>query len=199
MKYCITIIVFFIGLKNLYYSQTVTIGPQIWMSNNLDISTFRNGDPISQAKTNEEWIRAGENKQPAWCYYGNEIKNGETYGKLYNWYAINDPRSLAPLGFHIPSQFEWIKLQEFLGADAGNQLKTGMPGAYNSTGFTGFPGGYRDDNGSFYDEGYAGLWWSRTLSNQGDGILYSVDGDSQWLSRMDFLKSRGVSVRCLKD
>ena len=108
--------------------KTVQIGTQVWMTKNLDVSTFRNGDPIPEAKTDEEWEKAGENKQPAWCYYNNDPGNGEKYGKLYNWYAVNDSRGLAPVGYHIPSDAEWTILTDFLGGEdaAGNKMKS-MP------------------------------------------------------------------------
>jgi uncharacterized protein (TIGR02145 family) len=106
------------------YAQTVTIGTEVWMTKNLDVSTFRNGDPIPQAKTNEEWEKAGDNKLPAWCYYENDPANGAKYGKLYNWYAVIDSRGLAPVGYHIPSDAEWTKLENFLGSDAGTKMKT---------------------------------------------------------------------------
>jgi len=70
------------------------------MAKNLNVSTFRNGDAISEAKTDEEWRTAGENKKPVWYYYDNEYSNGEKYGKLYNWYAVIDPRGLAPVCWH---------------------------------------------------------------------------------------------------
>lgn len=72
--------------------EEVKIGDQIWMTRNLNVDKFCNGDPIPETKTNEEWIKAGENGKPAWCYYDNDPANGEKYGKLYNWYAVNDPR-----------------------------------------------------------------------------------------------------------
>jgi hypothetical protein len=82
--------------------KSVTIGTQVWMKENLNVSTFRNGEPIPEAKTAEEWKAAGAAKQPAWCYYDNDPKNGAKYGKLYNWYAVNDPRGLVPVGWHVP-------------------------------------------------------------------------------------------------
>ena len=114
---------FFTGLSN---AQTVPIGTQVWMTKNLDVATFRNGDPIPEAKTAEEWEKAGENKQPAWCYYDNDPANGAKYGKLYNWYAVNDSRGLAPVGYHIPSDAEWTKLTDFLGGEsvAGTKMKS---------------------------------------------------------------------------
>lgn len=89
---------------------TVTIGSQVWMTKNLNVDKFRNGDPIPQAKSEEEWKVAIENKQPAWCYYDNNPANGVKWGKLYNWFAVNDSRSLAPKDYHIPTDSEWTTL-----------------------------------------------------------------------------------------
>src|SRR5690349_3178457 len=82
-------------------AKKVTIGTQTWMTDNLTVSQFRNGDPVKQARTFAEWKKAGESKQPAWCYYQNNTTYGSQLGKLYNWYAVNDPRGLAPAGWHI--------------------------------------------------------------------------------------------------
>jgi uncharacterized protein (TIGR02145 family) len=90
--------------------KSVQIGTQTWMAENLNVDRFRNGDPIPEAKTAEEWLKAGENKQPAWCYYDNNPVNATKYGKLYNWYAVNDPRGLAPAGWHVPSKVEFEHL-----------------------------------------------------------------------------------------
>ena len=104
----------------------VAIGTQVWTTKNLDVATFRNGDAIPQAKTDEEWNAAGENKQPAWCYYENKAANGTKYGKLYNWYAVNDYRGLAPAGWHVPTDEEWTVLSTFLGGEAvaGKKMKS---------------------------------------------------------------------------
>ncbi len=104
----------------------VKIGKQVWMIKNLDVDTFRNGDAIPEAKTDEEWVRAGEESKPAWCYYENDPKNGKKYGKLYNWYAVVDPRGLAPKGWHIPSDAEWSSLINYLGGNeiAGKKMKS---------------------------------------------------------------------------
>jgi uncharacterized protein (TIGR02145 family) len=93
--------------------KSVTIGTQVWMKENLNVSTFRNGEPIPEAKTAEEWKAAGEAKQPAWCYYDNDPKNGAKYGKLYNWYAVNDPRGIAPVGWHVPNNSEWDNYKNY--------------------------------------------------------------------------------------
>jgi uncharacterized protein (TIGR02145 family) len=115
--------------QNILFSQTesfksVKIGTQTWMTENLNVSTFRNGDPIPEAKTVEEWEKADKEGKPAWCYYDNDPKNGAIYGKLYNWYAVIDPRGLAPAGWHVPSDPEWTTLGDFLGDDAGKKMKS---------------------------------------------------------------------------
>ena len=104
----------------------VAIGTQVWTTKNLDVATFRNGDAIPQAKTDEEWKAAGDNKQPAWCYYENNTANGTKYGKLYNWYAVVDSRGLAPAGWHVPTDEEWTVLSTFLGGEdvAGKKMKS---------------------------------------------------------------------------
>jgi uncharacterized protein (TIGR02145 family) len=106
------------------FAQTVTIGTQTWTTKNLDVSTFRNGDLIPEAKTDEEWKAANENKQPAWCYHENNTANGTKYGKLYNWYAVIDARGLAPAGWHVPTDEEWTVLENSLGDDAGKKMKS---------------------------------------------------------------------------
>lgn len=110
--------------------KTVKIGNQVWMADNLDVSKFRNGDLILHAKTSKEWEKAGKNKQPAWCYFEYDSNNlifvesiSKNIGKLYNWYAVNDPRGIAPLGWHVPTEKEWESLTNFLGKNAGTKLK----------------------------------------------------------------------------
>lgn len=102
----------------------VQIGTQIWMSENLNLDTFRNGEKIQEARTAEEWKTAGDNGVPAWCYYNNDSVNGIKFGKLYNWYAVNDTRGLAPAGWHSPSDSEWNELQTFLGQGACQKMKS---------------------------------------------------------------------------
>jgi len=189
-----------------YKPKTVKIDDQIWMAENLDISTFRNGDPIPQAKTNEAWIQAGENEKPAWCYYENDPQNGKKYGKLYNWYAINDPRGLAPKGWHIPKNEEWKKLIDFLGGDdhACAKLKSsyawkGNGYGSNSSGFTALPGGCRECNGSFTHLGYIAYFWSTA----------GQDSNKAWYQQLFYGNARiycfrdnkqaGYSVRLIKN
>lgn len=106
--------------------KSVLVGAQTWMAENLNVDEFKNGDSIPQAKTQLEWMEACKNKSPAWCYYENDIQNGDDFGKLYNWYAVSDERGLAPDGWHIPSNFEWREMFDYLGGInvAGNKLKS---------------------------------------------------------------------------
>ncbi len=174
------------------------------MSKNLDVDKFRNGQTILNAQTDAEWISAGENKQPAWCYYDNDLSNGAKYGKLYNWYAVTDPRGLCPAGWHVPSDAEWTQLTEYLGGEkkAGKKMKAKegwfkKGNGNNSSGFTGLPGGYRLSLGEFDFIFWTGFWWSSTEDNTDDawdrlqshlvGTIYSGSGS----------KRRGVSVRCV--
>lgn len=191
-------------------SKEVTIGKQVWMTQNLNVDKFRNGDPIPEAKTDEEWRKAGENGEPAWCYYNNNPDNGDRYGKLYNWYAVNDPRGLAPEGWKIPSDEEWSRLADFLGgvSVAGTKMKStdfwadyeGKSGnGTNESGFSGLPGGVRNDYGTFNGIGEVGIWWIST----------ELDADNAWnrylnyfngvVGRLNFDKKAGFSVRCLRD
>ena len=126
MKIATVFFLVFVTFSGYINSQSIKIGTQTWTTKNLDVATFRNGDGIPQAKTDEEWETAGENKQPAWCYYENNAANGTKYGKLYNWYAVNDARGIAPAGYHIPTDEEQTVLSTFLGGEdvAGKKMKS---------------------------------------------------------------------------
>jgi uncharacterized protein (TIGR02145 family) len=122
-----TLFSFLLGLSVLQAQvKDVKIGTQVWMAKNLNVFYFKNGDAIPIVKTAEEWKKAGENKQPACCYYENNAENGKTYGLLYNWYAVNDARGLAPAGYHIPTEAEWTTLTTYLGGEkvAGTKMKS---------------------------------------------------------------------------
>ena len=104
---------------------SVIIGSQEWTTRNLETVHFCNGDPIKEASSEEDWELAAQSETPAWCYYENNTNNGQKYGKLYNWYAVNDVRSLAPEGWHIPTVEDWELLSNFLGDDCNERLKGG--------------------------------------------------------------------------
>ena len=212
----VALVVLFIQLSlsiSPVLSQDIKIGIQIWTSKNLDVSTFRNGEVIPEAKSKEEWEKAGKNNQPAWCYYDNNEQNGKVYGKLYNWYAVNDSRGLLPSGYHIPSHADWIILTDFLGGKniAGEKMKSKQGwkkngkksgNGNNSSGFNGLPGGYCDVNGYFFfvhGSRSFGNWWSSS-EYADNGVLYwVVNYVSSDLTFYSGNKNDGHSVRCIKD
>jgi len=213
----VSVLIIFSALGMICKAQTnenipsVKIGEQIWMTKNLDVSTFANGDLIQEAKTREEWNLTSENHLPAWCYYSNDTAIGRKYGKLYNWYAVADQRGLAPKGWHIPSDMEWKKLFDNLGGirKAGNELKSSSlwsrrGNGNNSSGFTGLPGGDRDASNDGYGGGYFGyiniyaFWWTSTKNNIKNALAYSLFQDGL-VRRHIGPKGEGYSVRCIKD
>lgn len=183
----------------------VVIGTQTWDGCNLNVSTYRNGDPIPQVTDPAEWVGLTTG---AWCYYDNNITNDATYGKLYNWFAVNDPRGLAPTGYSIPSGEEWDILINYLGGPsvAGGKLKeeglchwlTPNTDATNDSNFTALPGGFRYPDGNFLYVGINGQFWTSTpyLTTaayvRNIGYLYGV------VSTVPYDNNFGYSVRCLK-
>jgi uncharacterized protein (TIGR02145 family) len=196
-----------IEARNADRPETVKIGDQQWMVANLNVSRFRNGDAIPEAKTAEQWARAGELRRPAWCYYENDPKHGKTYGKLYNWYAVTDPRGLAPAGWRIPSRDDWSELADRYGGirQAGSALKSaaawGAKGnGTNESGFTGLPGGIRNNVGDFVDGGVYGYWWSTSeLNDSYADYRYLYCRSGKFFRYINYFKSSGFSVRCLRD
>jgi uncharacterized protein (TIGR02145 family) len=139
------------------------------MKKNLNVDRFQNGDIIPEAKSFEDWQRAGKERKPVWCNYKNDPKNGEMYGKLYNWFVVNDSRGLLNKNWQVPSRELWNKLFTFLGdrEHIGNKLKSENGWDENGNGtdeysFCGLPGGFRWDYGGFLNIGSYGYWWSST-------------------------------------
>lgn len=186
----------------------IKIGAQEWMSENLDVISFRNGDIIPEAKTDEEWRLAGENGNPVWCYLNNDTANSK-YGKLYNWYAVNDSRGLAPEGWHVPTDAEWTSLIDFLGGGevAGSKMKTttgwkGNGNGTNESAFSGLPGGSRGRDGAFdsnSDAGTIGGWWSSTETYKDYAWTRYLSYTVRYAYKDYYYKELGFSVRCLKD
>ena len=213
MKYLIkliilSILVIQISCETIVESkyETIKIENQVWMSENLNIDKFNNGDPIPEAKSSEEWRLAGENEQPAWCYFDNDPVNGKKYGKLYNWYAVNDPRGIAPSGFHIPNNDEWEVLMNNLGGQSMAGIKMKSTAGWeengngnNESGFNAFPSGSRSGNGRFANFGLRGYWWSSNDYNEIFSWVHKVVYNEDYLDRYTNPKTSGFSVRCLKD
>ncbi len=187
----------------------VKIGDQIWMSVNLNTNRFQNGDLIPEVRSEQEWKKAGENKQPAWCYYDNDSFNGGKYGKLYNWYAVADSRNLCPAGWHAPSDAEWTDLTEHLGGNlvAGGKMKSrsfwraSNSGSNVNSKFNGLPGGYRDNLGAYSNKENIGNWWSASAVDFYNVMAWSFTLSYFKINTIRDLanKEMGLSVRCLKD
>jgi uncharacterized protein (TIGR02145 family) len=182
----------------------VLIDTQYWMEKNLEVTNYRNGDIIPYVSDPTAWTGLTTG---AWCYYNNDPESG--YGKLYNWYAVNDPRGLAPTGWHVPTDAEWTTLTTFLGGEsfAGGKMKTTSTKSWitpntdatNSSGFSGLPGGFRDYGGTFANVGGNGTWWSSTEYSTTHAWYRNLDCNYGSVNRGDYNKRSGFSVRCLRD
>ncbi len=186
--------------------QGIPICNQVWMKKNLDVATYRNGDIIPQITDPTAWSNLTTG---AWCWYSNDSATyAATYSKLYNWYALNDVRGLAPIGWHIPTHAEWTTLGTCLGGDviAGGKMKemgtahwpAPNTGATNSSGFTALAGNGRDYTGTFFTGGNA-IFWSNTVYS-GANIWYRyLTYSNTVLSAGPADKRVGFSVRCVRD
>ncbi len=187
---------------NTYTS--IIINGQEWMQQNLAVTKYRNGDPIPTGLSDATWTNAISG---AFAIYNNDAANNTLYGKLYNWYAVNDSRGLCPTGWHVSSDTEWTTLENNLGGSgvAGGKMKatTGWTspntGATNSSGFTAFPGGFRVYNGTYLYIGGYGHWWSSTENGSNGAWGRELNyGDSN-VYRSDDNRQNGFSVRCVRD
>jgi len=186
-------------------------GDQIVMTTNLNVTTFRNGEKIPHAADASAWQKAGEAKQPAWAYYNNDPATAKTCGILYNWFAVNDPRGLAPEGWHIPTEEEWKKLGDFLSEKYPRDLtpiksKTDWEkygNGDNASGFNAFPCGIRGREGDYSQFGEATGWWSASQDRGGDkshnSIYFSFSSKFREFTTGQNVRSGGLSVRCMKD
>ncbi len=188
---------------NIY--NTVQIGTQTWMKENLKTTKYNDGSDIPNIIDNTEWLAQTDG---AYCWYDNDADTyKDTYGALYNYYTVVDSRNLCPTGWHVPTNTDWTDLSDYLGDDdtAGGKLKEAgtthwlsNTGADNSTGFTALPGGYRWDTYDFGDMGAAGEWWSPTEYTETYGWIIYLETSLRLTITGDY-KSTGCSVRCLKD
>ncbi len=183
--------------------EAVKIGNQIWQTRNLDVAVFSNGDAIMQACSSEEWDLAREKKIPAWCFYDNDESHGSSYGKLYNWFAVADPRGLAPEGYKIPTVQDWNELIESLGGSirAGRILK-GHDLHWNMneddvTGFLALPGGVCNEEGVCDDKGEWGCWWSSSEYDEYEAQAFHLSNQFEEAGIGYDNKNWALSVRCL--
>lgn len=193
---------------------TVTIGTQVWLVENLKTTKFRNGDPIPNLTVFSQWKTA---TAAAYCNYENNTGYGDAEGRLYNWFAVNDSRGIAPPGFHVPSREEWQTLVTFLGGDnaAGGKLKEAgnsswtapNTAATNESGFKAKAAGIRNTyqfaTQDFLHRGILGNFWSTTAITNPSNLI------SAWYMHLQYdiaqgsvsfhEKTMGLSVRCVKD
>jgi uncharacterized protein (TIGR02145 family) len=189
---------------NVY--NTVRIGKQVWMVENLKTTKYNDGTEIPQVRESELWQ---ELESPSYCWYiNNQSTYGDTYGVLYNWFTVNTGQ-LCPKGWQVPTDEEWTELIDFInseGTDGGKLKETGTThwaepnnGATNETGFTALPGGGRGINGSFNGVGSVGIWWSATEYDPntawGRSMFYNIGN----VGKSNYGKKNGFSIRCLKD
>ena len=189
---------------NIY--STVIIGTQIWITENLKTTKYNDGTDIPLVTDNTEWASL---TTPGYRWYNNDMGTyGDTYGALYNWYAVNTGK-LCPEGWHVPTDEEWTILTDYLGgADiAGGKLKEAgtthwespNTGATNETGFTALPGGYCSNMGSFVLIGTHGNWWSSSEYMTNNGWKIGLVYNSSSVDSHGAIKIYGFSVRCIMD
>ncbi len=183
----------------------VIIGNQVWMSRNLDTDTFRNGETIPEARSDEEWMQACKERKPAWCYYENKEENGRTYGRLYNWYAVNDPRQICPPGWRVASDQDWKTLENYLGGNSVSAVRMrakdweAIGGSTNSSGFSALPGGLRYKVKMFLYLGKNAYWWTSTPVGTKTAICRQISGTDTFVMSRIYDRKQGLSIRCIKD
>ncbi len=187
--------------------KTVKIGDQWWMAENLKVTHYRNGDAIPHVTDATDWSNLTTG---AYCNYDNDENNATTYGRLYNWYAIDNIRNIAPEGWHVPSDAEWQTLVDYLGGSsvAGGKMKeTGTThwnspntGATNESGFSALAGGSRTHSGSYASSmGNHACFWSSTKYDCLSMLYRHLDCASSRIGSYTSNKESGFSVRCLRD
>lgn len=203
------------GKNKLKFYEDVNICGISWMKQNLDVTHYRNGDSIPEVRDRKKWL---ELKTGAWCYYNNDTNNGKNFGKLYNWYAVNDPRGLAPVGWHIPSDDEWKELEKCLGIPAAELDKEDRRGTNEAVqlksiefdsrkkknndfeeGFKALPCGGRNADGKFKNHDKNACWWTNTEYSNNLAIDRYIRNNETQISRYVCSKTNGCSVRCVKD
>ncbi|MBN1929914.1 MAG: fibrobacter succinogenes major paralogous domain-containing protein [Chlorobiaceae bacterium] len=159
--------------------QSIAIGKQVWMAENLDTEKYRNGDLIRHARSVEDWNDAISKQEGAYCDYGNEPDGG----RLYNWFAVADPRGLAPEGWRVPTDEDWRELEA---ATGGRGFETAFTGSRNCLGY-------------FFGKGQAAFFWTATPSGEFDAWNREISEGSRKLQRVSVAKGLGLSVRCVRE
>lgn len=194
--------------------QTITIGNQVWMAENLKVTHYRDGTSINKVTIASEWANL---LSGAYCAYENNDTNAVAYGYLYNWYAISDEHNISPIGWHVPTDEEWKELEMYLGmsrseadgtawrgTDEGNKLKDigtspWLTHAIDDSGFAALPGGSRYFNGIFYFMGSVGTFWTATAHSTYGAWFRKLDSNHSEIYRLNYSLDFGFSVRLVKD
>jgi uncharacterized protein (TIGR02145 family) len=204
---------------------TIAIGTQLWMKENLKTTKFRDGSSITNVTDPNTWLSL---TTEAYCNYSNTPSNANIWGRLYNWYAVSDTRELCPAGWHVPSDYDWTILQNYLYVNGynydgtttgGNKIAKALsstthwvassvagapgnsdyPSVRNSSGFSSLPNGYRSTGGSYNNLGESSYFWTSTPYNSGSSYRYAMDYDNPILWRNFFSNVYGAAVRCICD
>lgn len=209
--------------------KTIVIGNQQWMAENLNTSTYRNGDAIPNVQPNQQWDDAGAAGTAAYCHYLNDVSYSCPYGKLYNWFAVNDPRGLCPAGWHVPTYDDWTTFKSYVDANninlggqavhstgtiedgnglwSGGSYDYGIAPSNNNTGFSAIPGGMRSNVVlGFAGIGNSSIAWSSTDNdnnpphpNYAWAMFFVGEGDGYGYAFSETFTSSGNSVRCIHD
>ncbi len=192
-------------LEIVLMGDSVKIGTQVWMTRNLSVKVYRNGDPIHQKQSNPDWEKQSENKVGVYGFIMNKPELEEKYGLIYNWYAVNDPRGLAPEGWRVPTEEDWQILIDYLGGylAAGQFLKSTVGwsangNGNNKSGFSAVPGGFMGYYGESYQEGFTGGWWTTSEISEFFAKGFSMVFDEFTVKKSNGYKFDGFSLRCIK-
>jgi uncharacterized protein (TIGR02145 family) len=187
----------------------VTIGTQKWSDANLSVSTFQDGTPISEISSSEQWDEYAAAGTPGWCYYNFDSGNAQTYGKLYNWYAVSSSNAICPTGFRIPTNSDFSTLATHLGGQliAGVKMKNTdnwltltrrNSNGTNSSGFKGNPGGYvKSGTYDFWDQGWSANFWTQTTASASEVVSRRLYWSDDKLNSLNAPIDMGLSVRLL--
>lgn len=183
---------------------TIRVGDQEWMAENLRTTKYCNGDNLDIFIDGPQWsyLTTG-----AWAHFNNDTVYEKPYGKLYNWYAVNDERNLCPCGWHVPNYEEVNAFIDTLQGQVGRKMKSvgtqywesPNTGATNESGFSGLPGGYLHVYGQFEYVGLFGYWWIATESENERAWYYRLSYSNGGFYRGEIQQNEGYSVRCMKD
>lgn len=194
-------------LNDIANYPVITVGEQTWLAQNLAVTRFSNGDTIFFAKDIKDWTYAGDNDIPAYAYYrfwypGDEVELGKVF---YNFYALTDPRGLAPTGWRIPSVDDWDELLKnyVFPEDKIRQIKSveswgGYYAGNNMSGFNGQPLGKIEASSAYFDENPNAIWWTSNSINDEEVIMIEISGEDQ-VTKFETNKEDGLNVRLIKN